>query len=58
MKAGDVIIGIGEETILGTSTLRKAKAAIKPGESRTLVFWRDGQYYSTEIIRPEDNHAL
>ena len=58
LQVGDVIVGIGEEPILGTSTLRKAKASIKAGQAETLVFWRDGQYYSTEIIRPEDQHAL
>ena len=50
---GDIIVGVGDITILGDRTLRKARASIAPGESEKLVFWREGQYYETEIIRPE-----
>ena len=53
LEAGDVIVGIGEVTILGDATLRKARGQIAPGESATLVFWRDGSYYQTELLRPK-----
>ena len=53
IEAGDVIMGIGDITILGDATLRKARASIEPGESATMVFWRDGVYYETELFRPE-----
>ena len=58
LQAGDVIVGIGDTTILGDATLRKARGQIKPGESALLVFWREGAYYSTEIIRPMESAAL
>ena len=53
VEAGDVIVGIGEVTILGDATLRKARGQIAPGESATLTFWRDGSYYQTELLRPK-----
>lgn len=53
LEAGDVIVGIGEVTILGDATLRKARGQIAPGESATLTFWRDGIYYQTELLRPK-----
>ena len=54
VKEGDVIVGVGNVTILGDATLRKARGQIAPGESAPLYFWRDGQYYKTDIVRPED----
>ena len=54
LMEGDIIVGVGDITILGDRTLRKARASIAPGESEKLVFWREGQYYETEIIRPEN----
>ena len=53
LAAGDVIVGIGEVTILGDATLRKARGQIAPGESATLTFWRDDSYYQTELLRPK-----
>ena len=52
LEAGDVIVGIGEVTILGDATLRKARGQIEAGESAALYFWREGQYYRTDIVRP------
>ena len=52
LEKGDVIIGIGDITILGDATLRKARGSILPGESASVIFWRDGTYYQTEIFRP------
>lgn len=54
LEPGDIIVGIGEITILGDATLRKARASIAAGESATVYFWRDGQYYTTELLRPEE----
>lgn len=54
LRRGDIIAGVGDITILGDATLRKARASIAPGESEKLVFWRDGAYYETEILRPEE----
>ena len=53
LEAGDIIVGIGEVTILGDATLRKARGQIAPGTSATLTFWRDGSYYQTELLRPK-----
>ncbi|MBQ8130522.1 MAG: peptidoglycan-binding protein [Clostridia bacterium] len=58
LREGDVIVGIGDQTILGAATLRKARGQIKAGESAVCVYWRDGVYYSTEIIRPKASSAL
>lgn len=53
IEPGDVIMGIGDITILGDATLRKARGSMIEGESMTMVFWRDGTYYETELFRPE-----
>lgn len=55
LMPGDIIAGINDITILGDATLRKARGSIAPGETATLYFWRDGQYYTTELIRPEED---
>ncbi|HIU15027.1 MAG TPA: peptidoglycan-binding protein, partial [Candidatus Ventricola intestinavium] len=54
LAEGDILVGIGDITILGDATLRRARASIAPGQSASVYFWRDGSYYSTEIIRPEE----
>ena len=53
IQPGDVIMGIGDITILGDATLRKARGSMAEGESMTMVFWRDGIYYETELFRPK-----
>lgn len=54
LQEGDIIIGIGEQTILGDMTLRLSRASFAPGDIQTVYFWRDGQYYTTEMMRPEN----
>ena len=54
LHAGDIIVGIGEQTILGDMTLRLSRASFAPGDIQTVYFWRDGQYYTTEMMRPEN----
>lgn len=54
LQEGDIIVGIGEQTILGDMTLRLSRASFAPGDIQTVYFWRDGQYYTTEIMRPEN----
>ena len=53
LQEGDIIVGIGEQTILGDMTLRLSRASFAPGDIQTVYFWRDGQYYTTEMMRPE-----
>ena len=55
LEKGDIIIGVGDITILGDATLRKARASIAPGESAVVTFWREGKYYETELFRPEED---
>lgn len=54
LQEGDVIVGIGDQTILGDMTLRLSRASFAPGDIQTVYFWRDGQYYTTEMMRPEN----
>ena len=54
LQEGDIIVGIGEQTILGDMTLRLSRASFAPGDIQTGYFWRDGQYYTTEMMRPEN----
>ena len=54
LQEGDIIVGIGEQTILGDMTLRLSRASFAPGDIQTVYFWRDGQYYTTELMRPEN----
>ena len=53
IEPGDVIVGIGDITILGDATLRKARGNMLEGENMTMVFWRDGTYYETALFRPK-----
>lgn len=54
LQEGDIIVGIGEQTILGDTTFRLSRASFAPGDIQTVYFWRDGQYYTTEMMRPEN----
>lgn len=54
LQEGDIIVGIGKQTILGDMTLRLSRASFAPGDIQTVYFWRDGQYYTTEMMRPEN----
>ncbi|MDO5377504.1 MAG: peptidoglycan-binding protein [Clostridia bacterium] len=54
LEPEDIIVGVGDITILGDATLRKARASVAAGESATVYFWRDGQYYTTEMLRPAE----
>ena len=54
LQEGDIIVGIGEQTILGDMTLRLSRASFAPGDIQTVYFWRDGQDYTTEMMRPEN----
>lgn len=54
LQEGDIIVSIGEQTILGDMTLRLSRASFAPGDIQTVYFWRDGQYYTTEMMRPEN----
>lgn len=54
LQEGDIIVGIGKQTILGDTTLRLSRASFAPGDIQTVYFWRDGQYYTTEMMRPEN----
>ena len=54
LQEGDIIVGIGEQAILGDMTLRLSRASFAPGDIQTVYFWRDGQYYTTEMMRPEN----
>ena len=54
LQEGDIIVGIGEQTILGDMTLRLSRASFATGDIQTVYFWRDGQYYTTEMMRPEN----
>ena len=54
LQEGDIIVGIGEQTILGDMTLRLSRASFAPGDIQTVYFWRDGQYYTTEMMRPKN----
>lgn len=53
LQEGDIIVGIGDQTILGDRTLRLSRASFEPGDIQTVYFWRDGQYYTTEMMRPK-----
>lgn len=57
IQPGDVIVGIGDVTILGDATLRKARGNIDAGQSAAMTFWRDGTYYETELFRPEAENS-
>lgn len=55
VREGDIIVGIGDVTILGDATLRQARGRMRSGETVSMTFWHEGNYYETELIRPNED---
>ncbi|MBR1711439.1 MAG: SH3 domain-containing protein [Clostridia bacterium] len=55
LEEGDVLIGIGNLAILGDATIRKARGRMQPGDVAELYFWRNGNYFKSELIRPAES---
>lgn len=51
LLAGDIILSIGEQRILGATTITRAKAAIKVGKDAQVIFWRNGDLFVTTLTR-------
>lgn len=54
VREGDIIVGIGDVTILGDATLRQARGRMHSGETVSMTFWHEGEYYETELTRPKE----
>lgn len=53
LETGDIIISIDGVRLNFENAIRYVKAKMKPGETYEVVYYRKGEYYTTEITRPE-----
>lgn len=58
LQAGDVLLAIGDVRILGDTSLQRAKAAISEGTTVTVLFYRNGKVWQTQLTRPSDSMSL
>ena len=58
LQAGDVLLAIGDVRIFGQTSLARAKAAIGDGETVTILFFRNGAVWQTQLTRPSNSMSL
>ena len=58
LQAGDVLLAIGDVRIFGQTSLARAMAAIKDGETVTVLFFRNGAVWQTQLTRPSNSMSL
>ena len=58
LQAGDVLLAIGDTRIFGESSLARAMAAIKANETVTVLFFRNGSVWQTQLTRTKPGTNL
>ena len=58
LQAGDVLLAIGDVRIFGLTSLDRAKATVGTGETVTVLFYRNGTVWQTQLTRPSDTMSL
>ena len=58
LQAGDVLLAIGDVRIFGQTSLARAMAAIGEGETVTVLFFRNGAVWQTQLTRPSNSMSL
>lgn len=53
LQSGDILLAVGDTRIFGSSSLARARAAIEPGQTVTVLYWRNGNVYVTTLTRPD-----
>ena len=57
LKAGDILMAIGDVRIFGTTSIDRALARLNPGQSVTVLFLRNGVVYQTQMAAPGGSEA-
>lgn len=57
IQAGDILLSIGDVRIFGGASLQRARAKLTAGESATVLYWRNGDVYITEVTRPSEHES-
>jgi len=52
LKAGDVLLAIGDTRIFSTTSIDRALSRLNAGESTTVLFFRNGAVYQTQLVTP------
>ena len=58
LKAGDILLAIGDTRIFGGTTLDRAKAAMAEGQTVTVLFYRNGGVWQTQLTRPSTASSI
>lgn len=52
LKAGDILLAIGNVRIFGDGSVNRAKAGMLEGQTVTVIFFRNGKVWQTQLTRP------
>ncbi len=52
LKAGDILLVVGDVRIFGSSSVDRAKANVAEGQTVTVLFYRNGGVWQTQLTRP------
>ena len=52
LKAGDILMAIGDIRIYGSTSIERALSRMNPGQSVTILFLRNGVLYQTQTVAP------
>ena len=52
LKAGDVLLAVGDYRIFGAASLTRAMAALQPGDTAVVLFLRNGTVHQTVLGAP------
>lgn len=58
LQNNDVLLAVGDVRVFGAGTLIRAAAAIEPGDSVQVLFFRNGSVYVTTLSRPGNFDAI
>ena len=58
LKAGDILLAMGGVRIFGDGSVDRAKAALLEGQAVTVLFYRNGKVWQTQLTRPGDTISI
>ncbi|MBQ6960661.1 MAG: PDZ domain-containing protein [Clostridia bacterium] len=58
LKAGDILLAIGDVRIFGDGSLDRAKASMAEGQTVTVLFYRNGKVWQTQLTWPSSTFSI
>ena len=52
LRAGDVLLAIGDVRVFGTTSIDRALSRLSAGQAVTVLFFRNGTVYQTQMVAP------